>query len=247
MFCHRPRPKRILVYKTGQTDHRLVADIGDYESWFGRVLPDFEQVVHNAFDQPEASLDDVDAVLVTGSPRSLVKPEAWMDAAAELICAAESRGQPVLGVCFGHQLIAHAFGGTVRLNPNGWEVGTVEVTLNAEGARDPLFAGLPAAMAVNQSHQDDVELLGPRTRPLASSALTPHQAIAVGDHVRGVQFHPEMNATVVRRIMRHRSAQLTPDLLRRGEEMEASVARVSDTPLAEAVLRNFAKNFVGRS
>ncbi len=250
MFGCRPRrAQRILLYKTGQTDPTLVADIGDYERWFARVLPDVEMVVHEAFAQPDAELAAVDAIVITGSPRSLVTPkiEPWMDDAAALVRRAEERGQPVLGVCFGHQLIGYAFGGRVRVNPNGWEVGTVEVTLNADGAADPLFAGLPSALAANQSHQDEVELLGPRTRVLAHSALTTHQAIAVGDHVRGVQFHPEMDATVVRRIMRHREAALCSDLARRGEAVCTSVERARDTPQAEAVLQNFSREFVARS
>ena len=190
--------------------------------------------------------------MITGSPRSLVdgEIEPWMDDAAAFVRAADDVGLPVLGVCFGHQLVGYAYGGRVRTNPSGWEVGTVEVELTDEGARDPLFAGLPRRIRVNQSHRDEVETLGPMTRLLAGSAHTAHQAIAVGDHVRGVQFHPEMNAPVIQRIIAHRRPILAGDAARLGRAdycVDSLIAGAGDTPDAERVLRNFVVELVGRA
>jgi GMP synthase (glutamine-hydrolysing) len=164
--------------------------------------------------------------------------------------AAADAGVPVLGVCFGHQLVGYAYGGRVRTNPNGWEVGTVGVELTDEGARDPLFAGLPRRIFVNQSHRDEVGALGPGTRLLASGAHTPHQAIAVGDHVRGVQFHPEIDAFTIQRIIEHRRLILADDAARRsrdGYSVDTLIAGAQNTPDAERVLRNFVEQFVRKS
>ena len=242
---------RILLYKTGETDPNLVPHIGDYERWFSRVLgDDYALEVHCAFDKPQHQLTGYDGMVITGSPRSLVEPEPWMEDAAAFVRDADAAGVPVLGVCFGHQLVGYAFGGQVRTNPNGWEVGTVDVELTDEGASDPLFAGLPRRLRVNQSHRDEVGTLGPATRVLAAGAHTPHQAIAVGDHVRGVQFHPEMNAPVIQRIIAHRRMILRDDADRRcraGYCVDRLIAGAVDTPDAERVLTNFVEHFVRRA
>ena len=239
--------RRLLLYKTGETDRQLVCDIGDYEGWFGRVLGEAVTLeLHRAFEAPHRCIQGYDGLVITGSPRSLVEPEPWMDDAAAFVRKAADAGVPVLGVCFGHQLLAYAFGGRVRMNPNGWEVGTVDVELTDEGHRDPLFTGLPRTLRVNQSHRDEVWDLSQATRRLAFGAHTETQALAVGEHVRGVQFHPEMNAVVIRRIMRHRRLLLTADAERRGRDftVDGAIDAARDTPDAEHVLRNFVRNFV---
>ena len=242
---------RILLYKTGETSPALVPEIGDYEGWFTRVLGDgYTLEVHRAFEAPQHRLRGYDGMVISGSPRSLVEPEPWMDDAAAFVRSAADAGVPVLGVCFGHQLVGYAFGGRVRKNPNGWEVGSVEVELTDEGARDPLFAGLPRRVRVNQSHRDEVGTLGPTTRLLAAGAHTPHQAIAVGEHVRGVQFHPEMDAPIIRRIIDHRRLILSDDaasLGRQGYCIDSLIAGAGDCPDAERVLVNFVERLVRKS
>lgn len=239
---------RILLYKTGETDPTLVPHIGDYELWFARVLGDgYALEVHRAFEKPRHRIEGYDGMVITGSPRSLVTPEPWMDDAAAFVRDAAAAGVPVLGVCFGHQLVGYAWGGRVRQNPNGWEVGTVDVELTDEGARDPLFAELPRRLRVIQSHQDEVGTLGAETRLLSTSAHTPHQAIAVGAHVRGVQFHPEMSAPIIRRVMEHRRTLLLADAARRQRRefcVDRSIAGAHDCPDAERVLHNFVEHFV---
>src|SRR4051812_20435169 len=119
------RMRRILLYKTGQTDPSLACEIGCYERWFERVISGgvAELEVHLAFEAPERAMAGYHGIMITGSPRSLVEPEPWMDAAAEFVRSSARSGIPILGVCFGHQLVGYAFGGRVRQNPQGWEVG----------------------------------------------------------------------------------------------------------------------------
>jgi GMP synthase (glutamine-hydrolysing) len=246
--------RRILLFKTGRTDGQLRKDVGDYEQWFGRAFGDrVELHVHDAVLDPagaRANVRGMDGMVITGSPLSLVAPEPWMHEAAETVRTAGAAGVPTLGVCFGHQLVAFAYGARVRMNPNGWEVGTREVDLTDDGERDPLFAGLPRRVRVNQSHRDEIwELASAMThiRRLAGSAHTETQAIAVGEHVRGVQFHPEMSGQVVRRIIEHRRPILEEDLVCRGRcrsHLGRWVEDTADTPHGERVLRHFVERFV---
>jgi GMP synthase (glutamine-hydrolysing) len=237
----------LLLYKNGETDPLMRGEIGCYERWFSRVLGDEALLeTHLAFEAPSRPIAGYDGIILSGSPASLIDPAPWMHAAAELAREADRRGIPVLGVCFGHQLVGWAWGGTVRINPNGWEVGTVEVELTDEGRRDPLFDGLPPRLRVNQSHRDEVATLGPGVATLASGGKTQHQAIRVSEHVRGVQFHPEMDRVVVRRIIEHRRHILDADAASRpnGKLAEALLSSVEDTPMAERVLANWLRFFV---
>ena len=244
--------RRVLLYKTGQTAHEVVRDVGDYIGWFNRVLDgSVTLVVHEAQPAPRGMSFAWDGVIITGSPSSLVEPEPWMEDAAGWVRDAATAGVPVLGVCFGHQLLGRAFGGAVRRSPRGWEAGTHAVELTDEGQRDPLFTGLGPRLVVNQSHRDEVATLGEGVRRLATGEHSENQALAAGDHVRGVQFHPEMSGPVIRRIIEHRRAILEGDCLEHGRPVEhhpeSLLTRIKDTPDAENVVRNFVKHFAARA
>jgi GMP synthase (glutamine-hydrolysing) len=144
---------------------------------------------------------------------------------------------PLLGICFGHQLIAQALGGNVRKNPRGREIGTVEVTTLAP---DPLFEGLPDRFLANATHVDTVADLPPGATVVASTALEPHAALAFGALVRGVQFHPEIDEGVMRGYVEVRRQRLREE----GLDAEAILAQAADTPLGRELLRNFIRRFV---
>jgi GMP synthase (glutamine-hydrolysing) len=247
--------RRILIYRTGETHPEIVRDVGNYMEWFARVVGDRAVLEpHDAVLEPvpgRGALEGIDGMVVTGSPLSLVEPEAWMEDAAAFVDEAAGRGVPILGICFGHQLVGHAFGGRVRQNPRGWEAGTHEVALTDHGRRDPLFHGLPERVRVIQSHRDEVVELGSTTVRLAGGEHSENQAIGVGCHVRGVQFHPEMNGSIIRRVIEHRRTLLTVDAHRTGRgptaHAEALLAGVTDTPDAEQVMRNFIDHFVAKA
>jgi GMP synthase (glutamine-hydrolysing) len=243
---------RILLFKNGRTAEEVRRDVGSYHRWFSRILAGCaELVVHYGMEEPRVDHRGWDGVILTGSAASLADPEPWMDEACAFLRDAAGAGVPVLGVCFGHQMIGRAFGGRVERNPNGWEAGTWEVELTDEGRRDPLFRGVGPRLRVNQSHRDQVTALGPGTVRLAHNEHSPCQAIAVGEHVRGVQFHPEMDAVVIRRLIEHRRLILNEDAERTGRAAAASAHRLlehaADTPDAERVVRNFVAEFVARS
>src|SRR5262245_32612260 len=134
---------KLLFLKCGAARADMAARCGDYEDWFAHVMPGARWDLVATYNGPwKVDLGAYAGVLLSGSPQSLTEPEPWMAEVAELVHAADRRGIPVLGVCFGHQLMGWAYGGRVVRNPRGWELGTVDVRLTEQGRTDPLFSGL---------------------------------------------------------------------------------------------------------
>jgi len=242
------RTRRVCLYVVGEPPAEVAADQGDFTAMFRRAAATGE-VDLVPWDGASGALPDLgawDGVVITGSPASVTEPEPWMEAAIELIRQAHDRAVPLLGVCFGHQLIGAAFGGAVVVNPSGWEVSTWEIELAPAGRADPLFAGLPDRFAANCVHRDAVDpatlAAGNGVTVLAGNPATPVQAIAAGPLVRGVQFHPEFDAAAIRGYLRSRADLLADD----GLDPVALAARASDAPHARAVLGNFLKYFIMR-
>jgi GMP synthase (glutamine-hydrolysing) len=226
----------VLLLQLGEAPDPVRAAHGTYAAWFERTW-DGPLTLHDARAggrSPDPR--DYAGVVVTGSARSLVEPEPWMDDAADHVRRAHDLGVPVIGVCFGHQLIGYAFGGRVRRNPTGWEVGTCPITLTDAGARDPLFAGLPPTFDANFTHEDDIDPASLPGVALATNAATPVQAIAVGETTRGVQFHPEFDGAI-----------LTSYVGARRELYGPAAAAARDTPDGVRVMLNFRRHFVDRS
>jgi GMP synthase (glutamine-hydrolysing) len=234
------RARRVLVVQAGSAPGAMRERFGDFPDWFARWLaPRVELAVVRPYERALPPASGFHGVLVTGSLASVTDPAPWMEAAgAWLVDAALTR--PVLGVCFGHQLLARALGGRVERNPRGREAGTVEVELTAAGELDPLFAGLPRRLLVQQTHEDHVADLPPGATLLAGNARTPVQAFGHGELLRCVQFHPEFDAPRSRLLAALRRAS--------GEAAawgDVDPSSIRETPDCTAVLDRWLRHFVG--
>jgi GMP synthase (glutamine-hydrolysing) len=163
--------------------------------------------------------------------------EAWSERAAEWLAAVVQRGTPVLGICYGHQLLAHALGGRVGPNPRGREIGTVPLCLLPGAKDDALLGALAGQSVVHVSHVESVLDLPPGAQRLAENDCDPNQAFAMGERAWGVQFHPEFDADIVRgHIVCRRDA-----ILEEGIGADALLRDVVDGPDGTEVLRRFAR------
>jgi GMP synthase-like glutamine amidotransferase len=179
-------------------------------------------------------------ILVTGSAASVNGDWPWIAPLCRFIRLSVSQGVPFLGVCFGHQVLAHALGGAVSRAAEP-EVGWVQISRKGESA---LFAGLPTEFDCFVSHEDEVSRLPPGGRLLARSAACGVQAFQVGSApVWGIQFHPEMSVEESCRLVRWR-AERHPGL---GLDVEAMIGSPEASRTLPGLRERIFGAFVGQA
>jgi GMP synthase (glutamine-hydrolysing) len=229
-----------LILETGQPVASMRRH-GTFPHWI-RVaagLARDEAVVANVeAGDPLPSTDGFAGVIVTGSGAMVTDKHAWSERSAAWLREAAHEGVPLFGICYGHQLIAHALGGEVGYNPSGREMGTIGLELHPPAEEDPLFRGLPAQFPAQATHLQSVLRAPADALVLARSPLDDCHAFRWREHVWGVQFHPEFSGTHMRGYVRARH-----DALAREGHCAKQVSRnVSAAPHARRVLRRFVRH-----
>lgn len=229
----------VLVMKTGTTLDALRARRGDYEDWIvaGLGVPARAVRVVAVFEgEPLPAPESPAAVVVTGSSAMVSERAAWSETAAAWLRDAAHAGTPVLGICYGHQLLGHALGGQVGPNPRGREMGTVRVELCDASREDALLGSLQRPLLVQTTHAESLLELPPGATLLAGNAADPHHAFAWGALVWGVQFHPEFDSDVMRAYLEARREILRSE----GIDPDPLLREVAETPQGPELLRRFA-------
>ena len=230
--------KKILILKTGNTIRSLL-DLGnDFEDWFiacsGMTKNRF--VVRSLhFGESLVNLSRIAAIIITGSPAFITDEETWNFIGASYIKKAHKSGIPILGVCYGHQLLAWTFGGKVEFNAEGRSIGTVSINLKESAKNDLLFGGLPERFNVNVSHQQSVVELPSEATELALSSSNNLQAFRLGDKTWGIQFHPEFSKDIIQKYIDERSMAIKDE----GLDPEKLSSLVSDTPNSVILFKKF--------
>lgn len=191
---------RFCILKAGRATRITRERIGDYDAMVMRLLSEPDQD-WDVFDVENgrfpASLGGYDGVVITGSPASAYDDHPWVKELLNTARACRDAAIPLLGICFGLQVVAQALGGHVTLNPEGWDVGLVELEPTAEGARRPPLAGAGRPIHILEVHQDIASRLPPGAVSLARSTRTPVEAFTLGERILCLQGHPEMDNNVV--------------------------------------------------
>lgn len=231
--------RRVLIVKAGDTLPAIREARGDFEDWIAAGMGLARDAV-DVVDVPRGGALPAAAapagVVVTGSSAMVTDREEWSERTGRWLREVLRAGTPLLGICYGHQLLADVLGGVVGDNPRGREIGSVRLELRPEAAADPLLRVLAAGDPVHATHVQSVLALPPGARALAASKGDPVQAFAVGRCAWGVQFHPEFDADVIRGYLDGRREQIAAEGLDAGALRED----VRDAPGGPRLLRRFA-------
>lgn len=231
--------KSLLILKTGTTIAELSARGEDFESWFaaGSQVP-VERCLVSDISAGETlpGLSAVGAIIVTGSPAYLTDLADWNYAAADYLRQARKLRLPLLGVCYGHQLLAWAFGGEVDFNPAGRQIGSTEIELTTAGRADPLLGPLSPEPRVQVSHQQIVSRAPPDAQILARRAVDPFHALRLDQQTWSVQFHPEFDTRIIAAYINARRS----DIEEEGLDADGILAALRPTPEAQRLLSRFA-------
>lgn len=191
---------------------------GNYPAMFEQLLhhvdSKLELVFYRALDgELPSDADECDVYMTTGSRFSVNDDLPWIPPLLDFIRSLYTRHKKLVGICFGHQLIAKALGGDVIQAPQGWGVGVATHSLLALPRGVNGAATVPESLSLVVSHQDQVVTLPQNSVVLAGSDFCPYAMMQVGDHFLGIQGHPEFSKPYSRDLMLARKDILPAEVL----------------------------------
>lgn len=228
--------KKICIMKTGTAKENIVQAHGDMDEFVSRGLGTDNWFVCDVIGgEPLPSIDACSGVVITGSYAMVTDRLEWSLNLEQWLNKAIEQNLPILGICYGHQLLAQATGGKVGFHPEGVEIGTIEVSLNTEGQEDELLGQLPAEFPAQAVHFQSVLELPPNAVRLAANEFEPNHAFRIGECAWGVQFHPEFNSGILGMIIQNRKTALEEE----GIDTNKTFSNLKETPVAATLLTEF--------
>jgi GMP synthase (glutamine-hydrolysing) len=220
---------KIGILQTGHSPDNMKDQLGDYGEMFTKLLDGhgFEFKIWSVVDGDfPASAVDADGWLITGSKHGASEDHDWIPPLEDLIRAIRETGRPLVGICFGHQIIAQALGGKVEKFSGGWSVGRTEYTVNGQ------------PMALNAWHQDQVTAVPNGATVVGSSDFCANAALLYDDQIWTIQPHPEFSSAFVDGLIRTRGKGVVPD-----HQLEAA-STLLDAPNSNADIATHIADFL---
>jgi GMP synthase (glutamine-hydrolysing) len=187
--------------------------------------PSGAEVLDVTTQTPPENFNHYSAFIITGSLAMVTDRESWSERLAGWLKVAISQEASILGICYGHQLMAKALGGQVDFHPNGIELGTHLVSLKPLAQNHPFLSFLPDSFEANMAHSQTVITPPKEAQILATSAHDAHQILSYGPKIITTQFHPEFNLKIMELFIK-----VNPNLV---------FAKPKETPVAKSLLQYF--------
>jgi GMP synthase (glutamine-hydrolysing) len=228
----------ILVVKLGSTYPQLIAKQGDFDDWVIRRLdlPAKQVKVVNVVAGENLPQDGFSGAIITGSHNMVTDKLDWSEQTAEWLRRQVEKRTPILGICYGHQLLNYAIGGVTGANPNGREFGNQKIHLNNIAQSDSLFGSLPKVFEGHCCHAQSALKLPAGAVCLGGNAHEPNHIVRFAENCWGVQFHPEFDVEATRYyIEQHKDL-----LAKQGIDTKKLSDAVVPAPESYAVITRFA-------
>lgn len=222
---------KIGILQTGRAIDEIAARHGDFDALFQELLANngFDFVTYAALDgELPQDVRDCDGWLITGSKHSAYEDLPWIAALEQFLRDAYAADVPIVGICFGHQILAQALGGKVEKHPAGWGV----------GPHGYAFEGLETPVIINAWHQDQVTEVPQGGRTVGRSDFCANAAIVYGKTAYTVQAHPEFHNGFMADLIERRRGQVPGPLV---DEAEARLADFAPSPEVVAQIVAFFK------
>lgn len=195
------------ILKTDNVHPQLMSEFGEYPAMFAQLLNSVDDkltfvtydVIQMEYPQ---DLNEVDAYLITGSKYSVYEDLNWIRRLGAFVQELHQAQKKLIGICFGHQLIAHFLGGKTSASSRGWGIGIQKAQFNADG--QAVTASDKKNYALLGIHQDQVLIPAPGSKILASSDFCPIAMYSIGQHILCVQGHPEFSPDYLRALLKLR-------------------------------------------
>lgn len=157
--------------------------------------------------QLPAAPDECDAYVITGSSNGVYDRDAWIPDLTQFIRDSYQAGKKLVGICFGHQILAHALGGHAEKSEKGWGLGLKTFSISQT---KPWMNGAPEQCSLYFAHQDQVMALPPQAELLGGNEFCPNAFFVMADQVLGIQGHPEFSQSMMEDLLVPGAGELEP-------------------------------------
>ncbi|WP_297111690.1 gamma-glutamyl-gamma-aminobutyrate hydrolase family protein [uncultured Devosia sp.] len=230
---------KITTIEVGRVPQPLEQDYSPYREMFQTMFSSTGMAFeHDAIDvlggQPLPDPSTLEGIAITGSSAGVYEDHDWLPPLREFIRKAYAARTPMLGICFGHQVMADALGGDVRKSEKGWGLGRHQYQVVA---RPDFMASAPETLSVVCSHQDQVITPPSEAEVVLASDFAPHAGLFYRTgQALSFQPHPEFDDSYGRALVELRRGRATDDVI---ESALASFSTGSDSPKLRDYIAQF--------
>ncbi|RDX34220.1 glutamine amidotransferase [Arcobacter sp. HD9-500m-PIT-SAG03] len=230
--------KKIFIIKVGSTFDEIVNEYGDMEDWIVNYIDDLNVNVINIQNKETLpTIEECLGVIITGSHTMVTQEFSWSVSIEKFIRTLFTNNIPLLGICYGHQLIAKSLGGKVDYHEKGMELGCVEIKSNEHAKNDAIFKYIPSSFNAHVIHSQSIIKLPKHAILLASNDFENTHAFKMEPCTWGVQFHPEFNDYIMKSYIYEASKMKNIN----ENDKHRLINNVKNTPAANEIIPLFVK------